>query len=97
VSERIDVGFGTSRLDVIRELAIDPNEWHRALDLQMVVGGNRGIRASIQSISNALRHAYQAGLILRRHAPGCSGNVSEWKVNRYGLEYLRRAEPEKSA
>jgi hypothetical protein len=30
--------------DVVAELGIDAGEWRYALDLQMVRGGNRGIR-----------------------------------------------------
>jgi len=73
----------TTMMDVARELALEPGTWKRALDLQRIHGEDNGIRASIQSISNALRHANQDGLVERRQATGVRGGllpIFEWSI-----------------
>lgn len=76
-------GFGTSRFDVVYWLSQLPAGWHAAEDLQATRDGNFGIRASIQSISNALRHAESYGYVRRTYP---TKRRAEWRLTMRGMD-----------
>ena len=81
-------GYGTTVDDVVLELGryAGPRGLAFALELQAEEGGNSGIRATIQSISNALRHGNERGLIGRNYPKG--GRRAAWHLTDLGRRRL---------
>lgn len=85
-------GFGTTVDDVILELGrcAGPRGVAYALELQSTEAGNSGIRATIQSISNALRHGDERGLIARIYPRG--GRRAAWHLTDAGRRRFAQLE-----